>query len=99
MCSSDLPIKHHEISMPQDVSNDSNISETALSSGLFSDQPPTTSNLQQDVQDSNVDHSMPFSVAKPGIKSAKKSTNKSKGLLGAVLGTDGSVTHEQSRML
>jgi hypothetical protein len=40
-----------------------------------------------------------FTITKPGIKSAKRPSNRSKGVLGAVLGADGSVTHEQSRML
>lgn len=40
-----------------------------------------------------------FTVAKPGIKAAKKATGRGKGVIGAVLGADGSVTHEQSHML
>ena len=40
-----------------------------------------------------------FSVPKPGIKGAKRAPARGKGVLGAVLATDGSVTHEPSRML
>lgn len=40
-----------------------------------------------------------FSVPKPGLKSVKRSGQRGKGVMGAVLATDGSVTHEPSRML
>ena len=40
-----------------------------------------------------------FSVPKPGLKSAKRPAQRGKGVIGAVLGIDGSVTHEPSRML
>ena len=40
-----------------------------------------------------------FQVPKPGIRQQKKSSVKGRGVLGALLGSDGSVTHEQSRML
>ena len=39
-----------------------------------------------------------FSVPKPGLKAAPR-RNKGKGVMGAVLASDGSVTQEQSRML
>ena len=38
-----------------------------------------------------------FTVAKPGLKSAKKP--KGRGLVSSVLGADGSIRQEQSRML
>lgn len=40
-----------------------------------------------------------FSVPKPGLKSAKRAPARGKGVVGAVLAADGSVTHEPSRML
>jgi hypothetical protein len=40
-----------------------------------------------------------FSVPKPGIKNVKRPPIRGKGVISAVLGADGSVTHEQSRML
>jgi hypothetical protein len=40
-----------------------------------------------------------FSVPKPGLKSAKRPPARGKGVVGAVLAPDGSVTHEPSRML
>jgi hypothetical protein len=40
-----------------------------------------------------------FSVPKPGLKSAKRPPARGKGVVGAVLAADGSVTHEPSRML
>ena len=40
-----------------------------------------------------------FSVPKPGLKSAKRTPARGKGVVGAVLAADGSVTHEPSRML
>jgi hypothetical protein len=40
-----------------------------------------------------------FSVPKPTLKSGKRPAARGKGVMGAVLGTDGSVTHEASRIL
>jgi len=40
-----------------------------------------------------------FSVPKPGLKSAKRPAARGKGVMGALLATNGSVTHESSRML
>ena len=40
-----------------------------------------------------------FSVPKPGLKSAQRAPVRGKGVMGAVLAADGSVTHEPSRML
>ena len=40
-----------------------------------------------------------FSVPKPGLKAAKRPPARGKGVIGAVLAPDGSVTHEPSRML
>jgi len=40
-----------------------------------------------------------FSVPKPGLKSTKRPLARGKGVVGAVLAADGSVTHEPSRML
>jgi hypothetical protein len=40
-----------------------------------------------------------FSVPKPGLKNTKRTAQRGKGVIGAVLGIDGSVTHEPSRML
>lgn len=40
-----------------------------------------------------------FSVPKPGLKSAKRAPARGKGVVGAVLAADGSVTHEASLML
>jgi hypothetical protein len=40
-----------------------------------------------------------FSVPKPGLKASKRPSARGKGVIGAVLAPDGTVTHEQSRML
>lgn len=40
-----------------------------------------------------------FHVPRPGIKNVKRPPIRGKGVISAVLGADGSVTHEQSRML
>jgi hypothetical protein len=40
-----------------------------------------------------------FSVPKPGLKNVKRTAQRGKGVIGAVLAIDGSVTHEPSRML
>ena len=40
-----------------------------------------------------------FSVPKPGLKAAKRPPARGKGVMGAVLSSDGSVTHEPSRIL
>jgi hypothetical protein len=40
-----------------------------------------------------------FQVPKPGIRTAKRPSGRGKGVLGALLGTDGSVRPEESRML
>ena len=40
-----------------------------------------------------------FSVPKPGLKASKRTPARGKGVIGAVLAPDGSVTHEPSRML
>ena len=44
-------------------------------------------------------HRPQFSVPKPGLKSARRPAARGKGVVGAVLAPDGSVTHEPSRML
>lgn len=43
--------------------------------------------------------SLLFSVAKPGLPKPARRPQKSRGILGSVLSADGSVSHEQSRML
>ena len=56
----------------------------SIASGMISD-PPSSQGT--------------FSVPKPGIKNVKRPPIRGKGVISAVLGADGSVTHEQSRML
>jgi hypothetical protein len=43
--------------------------------------------------------SLQFSVPKPGLKASKRPSARGKGVIGAVLAPDGTVTHEQSQML
>jgi hypothetical protein len=43
--------------------------------------------------------SQPFQAPKPGLKSNKRAPARGKGVMGAVLAADGSVTHEPSRIL
>ncbi len=59
--------------------------ESSVASGMILEDSSSTQNM--------------FHVPKPGIKNAKRPPIRGKGVISAVLGADGSVTHEQSRML
>lgn len=73
------------------------IIDTGLLSMLNNSEPSTDAAASAAEPQPEVSQS--FTVAKPGIKAAKKATGRGKGVIGAVLGPDGSVTHEQSHML
>jgi hypothetical protein len=62
--------------------------------GVFDD--PVSSALP--TADAAVAGPVSFSVPKPGLKATKKPT-KGKGVVSSVLGADGSIRLEQSRML
>jgi hypothetical protein len=64
--------------------------------GTFEELPPLSSKHGGAEQQSS---SQLFQIPKPGIRSAKRPSGRSKGVLGALLGTDGSVRQEESRML
>jgi hypothetical protein len=94
----------------QEIIDRGEVIDTGLLSALRDSAPAgagsnsTSANISNDMQGvgsaAPQENSMPvFSISKPGIKSSKKPTGRGKGVIGAVLGADGSVTHEQSRML
>ena len=59
---------------------------------------PLPAGLTEDIGTFETYEPKPFAAPKPGLKS-KRSSGRGRGVMGAVLAADGSVTHEQSRML
>ena len=69
--------------------------------GVMEDAGPLLASSSRDANTVDLQATAPqqFSVPKPGLKSAKRAPLRGKGVMGAVLAPDGSVTHEPSRML
>ena len=59
---------------------------------------PLPAGLTEDIGTFETYEPKPFAAPKPGLKS-KRSSGRGRGVMGAVLAADESVTHEQSRML
>ena len=71
----------------------------AIDNGALSTLRETASSTAQAMEIPTTEAPAAFTISKPGIKSSKRPSGRGKGVIGAVLGADGSVTHEQSRML
>jgi len=83
----------------RDTETQGSTSREVIDTGLLSTLRETASSTSQAMEIPTPEAPAAFTISKPGIKSTKRPSGRGKGVIGAVLGADGSVTHEQSRML